>query len=85
MDIQASDTRAGGSRLERAVVLELLADEGGQRRSLAELGERLGSEPVELETAVTALVAAGVLRREDDEVCVSGAARRLDELDLIAI
>ena len=86
MGTQASDARAsGGSRLERAVVLALLADDGQQRPSLVQLGETLGAESRELDAAVTALVAAGVLRREGGELHASTAARRLDELDLIAI
>jgi hypothetical protein len=86
MPSEASEPRApGGSRLERAIVLELLDDEGEQRRSLAELGEQLGAGAAELEAAVAALAATGVLCLSDGLTCASAAARRLDELELIAI
>jgi hypothetical protein len=86
MPSEASEPRApGGSRLERAIVLELLDDEGEQRRSLAELGEQLGAGAAELEAAVAALAATGVLCLSDGLTWASASARRLDELELIAI
>lgn len=86
MHTEASEPRAsGGSRLERAVVLELLSDGGEQRQSLAQLGQELDADADELEAAVDALHAAGVLCREDDLTWAAPAARRLDELKLIAI
>ncbi len=86
MHREASEPRApGGSRLERAVVLELLGDEAEHRRSLARLGESLDADARELEAAVAALSAAGVVCLEEDQTWASAAARRLDELELIAI
>ncbi|MEA2140531.1 MAG: hypothetical protein QOC91_630 [Solirubrobacteraceae bacterium] len=85
MHQEASGPRAsGGSRLERAVVLELL-DNAEQRRSLAQLREELGAGAEELEAAVAALAAAGVLCLSDGLTWAAPAARRLDELELIAI
>jgi hypothetical protein len=86
MHREASEPRAsGGSRLERAVVLELLGDEAEHRRSIGDLGESLGANANEIEAAVTTLTAAGVLCLEKDRTWASDAARRLDELELIAI
>ncbi|MEA2226061.1 MAG: hypothetical protein QOE67_1343 [Solirubrobacteraceae bacterium] len=85
MHQEASGPRAsGGSRLERAVVLELL-DNAEQRRSRAQLREELGAGAEELEAAVAALAAAGVLCLSDGLTWAAPAARRLDELELIAI
>jgi hypothetical protein len=86
MHTEASEPRAsGGSRLERAVVLELLSDDGEQRRSRAQLREELNAAANELDAAVGALHAAGVLCLEGDLTWAAPAARRLDELELIAI
>jgi hypothetical protein len=86
MHSEASEPRApAGSRLERAVVLELLDDESEPRRSLAQLRKELGAGAVELEAAVAALAAAGVLCFSDGQTWAAPAARRLDELELIAI
>lgn len=86
MDREASESRAsGGSRLERAVVLELLSDAAEQRRSLIQLQEDLGAGADELHAVVDALCAAGVLCLDDGLTWASVAARRLDELELIAI
>jgi hypothetical protein len=86
MHREANQPRAAGrARLERAVVLELLSDDGEQRRSLAQLREELSAGADELDAAVGALHAAGVLCREDGLTWAAPAARRLDELELIAI
>jgi hypothetical protein len=86
MRSEASEPRApGDSRLERAVILELLDDEGEQRRSLAQLRQELGAGAEELEAAVAALAAAGVVCLSDGLTWAAPAARRLDELELIAI
>jgi hypothetical protein len=85
MHREASEPRAsGGSRLERAVVLELLSDRA-ERRSLAELRTELGAGADELQAAVSSLGAAGVLCVDDELAWASPAARRLDELELIGI
>lgn len=86
MHRQASEPRdPGGPRLQRAVVLELLSEDGERRRSLAQLGQELGADMEDLEAAVAALCATGVLQREGELTWASPAARRLDELELIAI
>jgi hypothetical protein len=76
---------SGETRLQRAVVLELLSQAREQRHSLAELGRQLGAGADELEPAVEALRCAGVVQVQASEIWASPAARRLDELDLIAI
>jgi hypothetical protein len=86
MHSEASEPRVpGGSRLERAVVLELLDSGSEQRRSLAQLREQLGAGAEELEAAVAALAAAGVLCLAEGLTWAAPPARRLDELELIAI
>jgi hypothetical protein len=87
MHTESSDPRAGSSRiLERAIVLVLLSEDGGERRwSRAELGEGMGVERGSLDAALIGLLDAGVLNQEEDCVWPSSAARRLDELELIGI
>jgi hypothetical protein len=86
MQTEASDSQAsGGRRLQRALVLELLDDDGEDRRSLAALAEILGAGADELGVAVEALRAAGVVCLDGDLAWASPAARRLDELELITI
>jgi predicted transcriptional regulator len=86
MHREASRSRASdGPRLQRAVVLELLDADGEQGRALTELAEALGADAVDLQSAVEALRSTGVLRVEAGLVSASPAARRLDELGLIAI
>jgi DNA-binding Lrp family transcriptional regulator len=86
MQRESSEPRSkGDSRLERAIVLELLSDAPPDGRSQAELGEALGARASELEAAVRRLQAAGVLELRDGLVSTSAATRRLDELGLIAI
>jgi hypothetical protein len=86
MQTEASEPPASGDpRLERAVVLELLDDDDEQRRSMAQLRDELGAGADELDAAVNALHAAGVLCLEDGLAWAAPAARRLDELELIAI
>lgn len=84
---ESKDPRAAGSRtLERAIVLVLLSEDDGERRwSRAELGEGMGVGQDQLATALRALLEAGVLEHEGDQVWPSSAARRLDELELIGI
>jgi hypothetical protein len=85
MHRESSESRAGGdSRLERAIVLELLSGER-DARSRAELGEALGADAVELDAALRRLHAAGVLELDAEHALPSPATRRLDELELIGI
>jgi hypothetical protein len=76
---------SGGPRLQRAVVLELLSEDGERRLSLSQLGQELSADLEDLEAAVGTLCAAGVLHREGDLTWASAAAKHLDELELIAI
>ncbi|HLB20540.1 MAG TPA: hypothetical protein VK605_00400 [Solirubrobacteraceae bacterium] len=62
-----------------------MSEDGERRRSLSQLGQELGADAEDLEAAVAALAAAGVLHRDEDLTWASPAARRLDELELIAI
>lgn len=83
---QSSGSReGGGSRLERAIVLELLSDDGERSRSIAELEAQLGANEGELATALRDLSELGVLDASEGRVWASAATRRLDELELIGI
>lgn len=73
-------------RAERAIVLQLLRDDRQERWSVVELANEIGDfEVVLVDRALGRLEQAQVLRRAGGEVCASRAARRLDELELIAI
>jgi hypothetical protein len=86
MHRESSEPRAGaGSRLQRAIVLELLSDDGGRQFSRIELGEQLDAQAVELDAALNGLHAAGVLCLGEHGVWASTATLRLDELQLIGI
>lgn len=86
MHTQSSGSRDGGaSRLERAIVLELLSDDGERSRSIAELEAQLGAGEGELATALRELGELGVLDGSEGRVWASAATRRLDELELIGI
>jgi DNA-binding GntR family transcriptional regulator len=76
---------AGSRKLERAIVLQLLDDEQGHRRSSVQLASKLDASTSALEQALHQLAAAGVVCIDDDEVWASAAARRLDEIGLISI
>jgi hypothetical protein len=76
---------ADGSRLERAIVLQLLRDDRPERWSLAELGAEIGAEAPAVEEALRRLNGEGVLHLAAEEVWASGAVRRLDQLGLISV
>ena len=76
---------SAGSRLERAIVLELLSVEEGQGRERSELARELGVGEVELERAVQRLDEDGLLSGAGERLWASRAARRMDELGLIGI
>jgi hypothetical protein len=77
---------ASDQHLERAIVLALLSDEGAQRRwTRIELRERLESDERELQAALDGLLGAAVICIAEELLWASDAARRLDELELIAI
>jgi len=86
MHTESSGPRAGGvSRLERAIVLQLLRESGLRRWSYADLAAELQVDLPALQAAVRALDADGVVCSAAAEVWASRAARRLDELELIGI
>jgi hypothetical protein len=78
--------RAVGERkLERAIILQLLSDDGARRWSRTELAGALDAEPDALEGALVELSNVGVVDIAGAEVWASVAARRIDELGLIGI
>jgi hypothetical protein len=86
MERQSSGSRDGGfSRLERAIVLELLSDDGERSRSVAELEAQLGAGDGALATALRDLNEVGVLDGSEGRVWASAATLRLDALELIGI
>ena len=86
MHTQSSGSRDGGNtRLERAIVLELLSDEDAQGLGVAELEAVLGTAAGELDVALRQLTDAGVLDSSEGTLQPSAATRRLDELELIGI
>jgi hypothetical protein len=86
MHRESSGSRDGGdSRLERAIVLELLGDDRQDGCTRAELGAALGADADALDVALRGLRAVGVLDLDEGRALPSAAARRLDELELIAI
>lgn len=86
MHRQSSGLRGGGqARLERAIVLELLSDDGERSRSIAELETELGAGVGELDRALGDLCDVGVLAGSEGRVRASAATRRLDRLALIGV
>jgi predicted transcriptional regulator len=75
----------GDERLERAIVLLLLADGRRQARSRSELAAELDPDPAALERALDSLQRAGVVELAGADARASRAARRIDELELIGI
>jgi hypothetical protein len=86
MNTQSTEPRAGsGSRLERAIILQLLRDDRDASWSRDELLIELGGEMPALEEALVRLQDDGVVSISDEHASASGAARRLNELGLIGI
>jgi Elongation factor SelB, winged helix len=82
--------REGGARdlwlVERAVVLQALRDDHAARWSRAELASQIPDfAPAVFAAALERLEHAGVVRLDGSRVSASAAARRLDELELIAV
>jgi hypothetical protein len=75
----------GDRKLERAITLALLGEEHQQRCSCAQLAAALGAETQALEHALGRLLQAGLICRAGEDLWVSAAARRMDELGLIGI
>jgi hypothetical protein len=75
----------GDERLERAIVLLLLADGHPQAWSRGHLTAELLADPPTLERALDRLAQAGVVDLAGAGARASRAARRIDELGLIGI
>jgi hypothetical protein len=81
-------TQAGSDehrRLERGLVLTLLAEDHDERWPREELAASLRIDRSTLDAAVERLHADGVLLLDGEDVFASPCARRLDSLDLIGI
>jgi DNA-binding GntR family transcriptional regulator len=74
-----------GSRLERAIVRQLLRDDREQKWSRPELGTEIGAETTAVDVALRRLQEDGILCLVNQEVWASRAAWRRDELALIAL
>lgn len=86
MHTEAGGSQASGaSRLQRAVVLELLDARGGQGLELTQLADALGVDAGELAAAVETLCSAGAVQVRAGLASASAATRCLDELELIAV
>jgi hypothetical protein len=72
-------------RLERAIILQLLSEQGVARLSRAQLAAALGHAEEALAGPLQSLADAGVIHSEGPDVWASEAAIRLDALGLIAI
>jgi predicted transcriptional regulator len=72
-------------KIERAIVLQLLSEQGAERSSRDRIEAALGCEADALERALERLVQVGLVCREGADVWASTAARQVDELGLIAI
>jgi len=76
---------ADGSRIERAIILQLLRSGHEQPWSQAELAAELGVDAVELEQTLGGLQKEGVVCVGEGTVWAARATKRLDELGLIGI
>lgn len=86
MHTESSEPQAAsGSKLERAIVLQLLSDGAERRWSRVELASELGVDTTRLKTALRALHEQGVVCFAGQDAWASPAARRLDELELIGV
>jgi hypothetical protein len=86
MNTESREPRvAERSRLQRAIVLQLLRDDREQRWSRAELAGELDADALTFEQALGELDADGVVCLAEGEVWASQAARRLDQLELIGV
>lgn len=88
MQGHADEQRQGDDRerVERAVVLQLLRDDRAPRWARAELAREICDfRPAQVEQALGRLEREAVVLCEGEEVWVSRAVRRLDELELIGI
>ena len=73
-------------RVERAIILQFLRDDHGDRWSRAELEVEISNvEPLDISDALARLGQDGIVQISGESVSASRAVRRLDELGLIAI
>lgn len=73
-------------RIERAIILQLFRDDHEHRWSCAELEVEISNvEPLDIRDALARLDQGGIAQISGESVSASRAARRLDELGLIAI
>ena len=78
--------REGNPRVERAIILQLLSDDHGERWSRAELEVEISNvDPLDISDALARLDQDGIVQISGESVSASRAVRRLDELGLIAI
>jgi len=73
------------SRLQRAILLELLNVEEGRECSCAQIADELQATEQEVRLAVQGLRADGLASGAGERLSASRAARRMDELGLIGI
>jgi hypothetical protein len=81
-------TQAGSDehrRLERGIVLTLLAEDHDERWSRKELAASLRADHSVLDAALERLRAEGVLLLDGGDVLASPCARRIDALELIGV
>jgi hypothetical protein len=72
-------------RLERGIVLTLLAEEHDECWARAELAARMRADRSALDGALERLRAEGVVLLKGEDVLASPCARRLDALELIGV
>jgi DNA-binding HxlR family transcriptional regulator len=86
MHTKSTEPRAvTGTKLERAIVLQLLRDDREQEWSSQQLAAEMDTQTPMLERALKNLERDGVLSREQDVVGASRATCRLDELGLLSV
>jgi hypothetical protein len=73
------------SKVERAIVFQLLRDDHDERWSRDELAAELGDDPSVFTAALESLREHEVLVEYDDGIGASASARRLDVLGVIEI
>jgi hypothetical protein len=75
-----------GRQVERAIVLHTLREDHDERWSRAELEAELDHvDSIAIGDALIRLEGEGVIELADETIRASGAARRLDELGMIAV
>jgi hypothetical protein len=84
--LEQSTGSAGGDRkLERAIVLQILSEDGARPLSRAQLARALGARSQALGPALERLSDVGVVCLDGSHVSASAAARHIDALGLIGI